>query len=484
MPVLLSLSLLIAQGWVGEGKVCQDTLYNQGEDASMCLDRQGTLMLVWSGVGPGYNMAYSTWLGQRWDEKKGVPLGGEFPDGLSLDGQGRLWLRYDDWVAGESGFAATSCWLDTAWGPEALVTHTDSASYSIEGSIACGGGQVWCCVDGQPTIDGLFSVWASRWSDSNQSWSPLMRVSPADGRNHWISKIEVDSEGTPLVVWNCMEAYCIYYSRYDGSQWTAPVMVNNPSKSTAAPEAFPFLATDRNDNVYLSYTGAWNGAAHSTVFYSVYNGDSWSEPTSAMNTDTNHYVTVTSVAADRPDDVWVAWDREGEGTDEYRVYASHFDGTGWSSAARLSDSSMSQDNMAPKLCLDTAGDPFAVWGGYRLGEGSGPDIYYNHFVGAVAVGSESNLTPGRLTLNIKRAASGGFGIFYSAPTTSQVSLDFYDQLGRLVRTLVNGTENAGNHSAVWNGKMRDGRKAASGVYFCRLVAGTEERTCKLVLLDY
>jgi hypothetical protein len=62
-------------------------------------------------------------------------------------------------------------------------------------------------------------------------------------------------------------------------------------------------------------------------------------------------------------------------------------------------------------------------------------------------------------------------INYMLPSQSDVSLTIYNADGQVVRTLVEGTRNAGAQSATWDGLDKDGRPVASGVYFCQLRAG-------------
>ena len=68
------------------------------------------------------------------------------------------------------------------------------------------------------------------------------------------------------------------------------------------------------------------------------------------------------------------------------------------------------------------------------------------------------------------------------PVRTDVSLGVYDVTGRLVTTLERGMLEAGYHSANWDGKHLSGRFADSGVYFCRLKAGKETVTLKMILL--
>jgi hypothetical protein len=73
-------------------------------------------------------------------------------------------------------------------------------------------------------------------------------------------------------------------------------------------------------------------------------------------------------------------------------------------------------------------------------------------------------------------------IRFSLSRKSHVRLRIYDVAGRLVRVLVDETRPAGKYDTVWNGKTRNGSKAASGVYFCRMEAADYERSMKMVLL--
>jgi flagellar hook assembly protein FlgD len=71
-----------------------------------------------------------------------------------------------------------------------------------------------------------------------------------------------------------------------------------------------------------------------------------------------------------------------------------------------------------------------------------------------------------------------FGL--SAP--GHVSLRIYDVAGRLVRMLAEGNRPAANYAEVWDGKDATGRTVASGIYFCRLDAGSFSQTRKMILL--
>jgi subtilisin family serine protease len=102
--------------------------------------------------------------------------------------------------------------------------------------------------------------------------------------------------------------------------------------------------------------------------------------------------------------------------------------------------------------------------------------------GMSAVGDE---IPARFALG--NAAPNPFNpatkISYAVPAGgAHVTLDVFDVSGRLVKRLVNGTQEAGFHSATWHGDDNSGRRAASGLYFYRLSAGDFSQTRKMVML--
>jgi hypothetical protein len=68
-------------------------------------------------------------------------------------------------------------------------------------------------------------------------------------------------------------------------------------------------------------------------------------------------------------------------------------------------------------------------------------------------------------------------IRYSIPQKTIVKLEVFDDIGRTVATLVDEKKDAGEY-----GVQFDASKLGSGVYVCRLVAGSNLLTNKLVLL--
>jgi len=66
---------------------------------------------------------------------------------------------------------------------------------------------------------------------------------------------------------------------------------------------------------------------------------------------------------------------------------------------------------------------------------------------------------------------------------AKVLLSIFDIRGRVVRTLIHDTREAGYYKAVWDGKNRVGQPVGSGIYFTRLFVGAHyQKTLKMVLV--
>ena len=76
-------------------------------------------------------------------------------------------------------------------------------------------------------------------------------------------------------------------------------------------------------------------------------------------------------------------------------------------------------------------------------------------------------------------------IDYNIHSSGYVSLNVYDVMGRLVRTLVDEYKEAGNtngYSVTWNGLDNLGNKVSTGVYIYSLQAQGVSTTKKMVLM--
>ena len=103
---------------------------------------------------------------------------------------------------------------------------------------------------------------------------------------------------------------------------------------------------------------------------------------------------------------------------------------------------------------------------------------------ATAVQTVSNPVPRTFSLsqNYPNPFNPSTSVQYTVAKAGAVRLAIFDVTGRMVASLVDGTQQAGSYTAFWDGKTASGIEAASGVYLCRLSSLGLARTIKMVLL--
>jgi len=486
--VLLAITLLAAAAfgsrWVGQGRVHRP---NGSANLGVCIgvNRTNRPWVCWMRSRADSTARWTCWSGDSWTTDRGIvpdPPRQLYaaPRSICFDDQGRVWVAWGNQYEDNTHDVASSRWNDSVWDPQTQINQPDSTDLDFAPVIACGGGQVWCVWYGGPTDMSPYSVYASRWNEDTGRWEDETQVSPADGNRHWFCDGAVDSRGTPHVVWCTYPLYTVFYSYFDGSRWADPIAVNDTTLVTASPRADPHIVIDRDGTMHLCFTGAKVGAMRRDIFYTYDDGSGWA-PCQMVTRDSLYHEWYSDIAADKRDNVWVVWDRQNEGTDEFRVYASHFDGEQWSAEERLDNDSAYYDRGAA-LALDAGGRPWVVWIAKTYTGGSF-DIYFSRYVPQSPVTETGSGPPAKPTLSVHAAMTGRgeVRLVYETPCGGGVRLDIYNPLGRSVVHIVETHSAAGLYSAEWNGRILNGRPAPAGSYFCRLRAGEMTATCSFVL---
>lgn len=115
-----------------------------------------------------------------------------------------------------------------------------------------------------------------------------------------------------------------------------------------------------------------------------------------------------------------------------------------------------------------------------------PYVYAGTFAGVwrrpvsqlVSVDETSPELPSAITLlqNYPNPFNPATTIRFELPATQHITIKVFDMLGTEVATLVDGIRNAGSHNVLF-----DASGLASGVYLCRLQAGSASQSRKLIL---
>ncbi len=116
-------------------------------------------------------------------------------------------------------------------------------------------------------------------------------------------------------------------------------------------------------------------------------------------------------------------------------------------------------------------------------------LFLIRFSGVVAIDDEdpqdsSDLVPSSFSLaqNFPNPFNPQTNIAFALPSTEAVRLDVLDMRGRLVRTLVDDTMVAGEHTVVWSGRDQSGANVPSGTYVYRLQSESVMRMRTMTLL--
>ncbi len=148
------------------------------------------------------------------------------------------------------------------------------------------------------------------------------------------------------------------------------------------------------------------------------------------------------------------------------------------------------DDKGKGITIDDAGNIYvtggfretATFGSHSLTSSGERDIFVAKLYSSVF--AENEIIPTEIQLsNYPNPFNPATKIHYSIKEKSNVRIDVYNLKGQLVKLLINGQQNAGDHSVIWNGKDDNGNKVSSGIYFYKLnVNGEEKAVSKCVLL--
>jgi hypothetical protein len=79
-------------------------------------------------------------------------------------------------------------------------------------------------------------------------------------------------------------------------------------------------------------------------------------------------------------------------------------------------------------------------------------------------------------------SSGMSTVRYALPKADRVQLAVYNLLGQKVKTITDGWQAAGYYTVQWDGKNDHGKKAAAGIYLCRIKAAGRQETQKVAVI--
>ena len=181
-------------------------------------------------------------------------------------------------------------------------------------------------------------------------------------------------------------------------------------------------------------------------------------------------------------DLYVVCDRTGSGIHEIERWQTLDKGLTWNLVEDITSNS-DYDHVYTAFTENISDSPYLALSNSYLNNSNCADVFILAR-GNPIVAVDEQILPSKTNVILHQNNPNPFSdkgettISYTLPKSSNVYLSIYNLKGQLLETLVNGIQQAGNHSIVWTPKGDIG----SGLYFYRITAGHCSATKKCVIL--
>lgn len=273
--------------------------------ASIAVDGNGNLHVVWNGRATGYTIYIQVWY-NYYDGAWHTPIRISILSGMEEYDQPRPSIAVDE-----------NNYLHVAWAG---------------------------CSSSYPTYNQLW------YREYTVTWQPIVRISTAEGMEnypHAHPSIAIDSLNNPHVVWHGKATgYTksqIWHNYYDGT-WDTPTRISTYSGMEDYDQDSPCIAVDSEDNLLVVWDG--NVASYpiaDQVWYNYYDG-TWHTPTRlsiypGMDIRYQYYA---SIGVDS-EGIHVLWHGKADGYTDYdKVWYARYV-TGWATPEVLQPTGQNQN---------------------------------------------------------------------------------------------------------------------------------------------
>lgn len=169
----------------------------------------------------------------------------------------------------------------------------------------------------------------------------------------------------PHVVWHeLMDDYQVFYSAWKNQEWSESIALSQPGRRGW----FPAITSDSDNNIHAVWTSGAHGEP-SEIFYRKLTGKKWSAPLNISGSATD---SLWPTIAAEDTNVYAAWaSNDVIGGYNWRVFYSKWDGSSWSHPELVSEDIVS--SIAPYIAVKS-GIVYILWSG--TAPGSPSDVFY------------------------------------------------------------------------------------------------------------
>jgi hypothetical protein len=337
-----------------------DTNAGDAEYPQIAMDSAGKAIVVWQ---QDDNIWASHFDGMSWGTAALIESESDPADRpqIAMDGAGKaivVWrqryLYFNIWARHFDG---------AAWGTAALIeTEPHDANFpQITMDSAGNAIAVWAHYDGishSKVRANYFDVTDTNWGTSNQiETNPLSSAFP---------QAAMDGAGNAIVVWHdhgLNQGTVWAKALFDGI-WSDNENLTGETVIAASPQ----IATNAADDGIVVWT-QWDGSRNSIWAITTTTGAVEIQSTYGSGS-------FPQIAMDDAGNAIAVWYQDNVADTRTSIWASHFDGMTWGTAALIESEPSLADQ--PQIAMDGAGNAIAVW---RQDDGLHFRIYTNHFDG-------------------------------------------------------------------------------------------------------
>lgn len=211
----------------------------------------------------------------------------------------------------------------------------------------------------------------SLYDNAFGTWTPPVAISNAPFQALQ-SALAADEIGNIHAIWQqkstSTEKYQIFYSKFNGTNWTTPQKISLQASTIPCEEAT--IEIDSKGNIWVAYNTDGATAPNEFVFArrSLDAGQTWSATLDTLSKGGEIGTSIetgrTSFAAGPNGKLVAIWDNSLTGKESRReVFFNQFDGTSWKGAVRISDiTTIDRDhNRYTTVAVDSDGNIYAIY---------------------------------------------------------------------------------------------------------------------------
>ncbi|MBN1998560.1 T9SS type A sorting domain-containing protein, partial [candidate division KSB1 bacterium] len=296
--------------------------------------------------------------------------------------------------------------------------------------------------------------------DMGHEWSPIAEL----GERIHIYCLMQDAHGDLFAgIVRDGDVGQILFSEDGGEEWAA---AEGLERVTAV---YDLLDTD--DKMYAGVSGMDMG----WVYQSTTRGRTWSKTAELINTEVRAVHCLLEYVPENSNiPILLAGTEMNRGPSFTQVYAKQQNQSNWQLFAGSIDMANAVYTLAKTPHKILAGT------GFMFG-----NIYAYDIEQKNGVGNQNNyLIPQTfdLTQNYPNPFNSKTEIAYQLPEASDIEISIYNLQGQKVATLVQKKQHAGYYKLSWDGLDDKHQAIASGLYFCRMLAGDYVNVIRMILL--